>query len=260
MMNYHLGRDGQQLGVFTREQMAAGLASGTLRGTDLAWAEGMESWVSIGTLFPQGMGAPHSAPPSHPASSLQPQTCGLAIASLVLGICSFVLNCLTALPAVICGHLALGRIKRSGDGLTGRGLAIAGLVLGYLFLALLPFQAAILLPVMKQVIAKRDESHSIRHAQQLMVELKNYAAVHQGRYPATLDELVNARPELEHLLDPPSSQSGWTGEKGFEYSGGSAADPGKKVILISRYHSPTGQRIVARNNGSVKVENNTRSP
>ena len=81
----------------------------------------------------------------------QPKNCGLAIWSLVLGILS--LTCfylLTAIPAVICGHTALSRIKRSGGALTGDGLAIGGLVTGYLGIALsiflIPLLVAIAIP------------------------------------------------------------------------------------------------------------------
>lgn len=80
-----------------------------------------------------------------------PKNSGLAIWSLVLGILS--LTCfyiLTAIPAVICGHVAMSRIKRSGGALCGNGLAIAGLVTGYLGIALslvvLPMLLAIAIP------------------------------------------------------------------------------------------------------------------
>ena len=91
----------------------------------------------------------NGTPPS-PVPS-QPKNCGLAIWSLVLGILS--LTCFyifTAIPAVICGHTALSRIKRSGGALTGNGLAIGGLVTGYLGIAmsicLIPMLAAIAIP------------------------------------------------------------------------------------------------------------------
>lgn len=54
-------------------------------------------------------------------------TNGLAIATLVLGICGF------AIIPVIMGHIALKQIRERGDG--GYGLAIAGLILGYIALA-----------------------------------------------------------------------------------------------------------------------------
>jgi hypothetical protein len=81
----------------------------------------------------------------------QPKTSTLAIWSLVLGILSLV--CFTifaAIPGVICGHKALSKIKRSGGALTGQGLAIAGLVTGYLGIAwailFIPLMMAIAIP------------------------------------------------------------------------------------------------------------------
>jgi hypothetical protein len=48
----------------------------------------------------------------------------------VLAIVSLVSAFFVSLAAVICGHIALSQIKKTGE--KGRGLAIAGLVLGYL--------------------------------------------------------------------------------------------------------------------------------
>lgn len=67
----------------------------------------------------------------------QGETNVCAIWSLVLGILSLVCcGCFSAIPAVICGHIALNQIKESGDTQGGRGMAIAGLVLGYGLIAL----------------------------------------------------------------------------------------------------------------------------
>ena len=61
----------------------------------------------------------------------RPGTNGLAIASFICGLAFF---CgITAPVAVVLGHVALSQIKRTGE--SGRGLAIAGLVLGYLVVA-----------------------------------------------------------------------------------------------------------------------------
>ena len=40
-----------------------------------------------------------------------------------------------AVASLICGHMALSEIKKSGNILQGRGMAIAGLILGYLEIA-----------------------------------------------------------------------------------------------------------------------------
>lgn len=56
---------------------------------------------------------------------------GQALASLICGIAGFLgFGLLTGIPAVICGHLALARIKY-GRAVKGRGMAITGLVMGY---------------------------------------------------------------------------------------------------------------------------------
>lgn len=62
----------------------------------------------------------------------------MAVASLVLGILSMLGAMTFLLPpvlAVIFGHLALGETKRD-PALEGRGMAVAGLVMGYISLAL----------------------------------------------------------------------------------------------------------------------------
>jgi hypothetical protein len=89
-------------------------------------------------------------PPPAPAP-IEPKHSGFAIWSLVLGTLSS-LGCLffTGLPAVICGHIGYSRINRSNGTLTGRGLALAGLITGYigivLSLVLIPVALAIFIP------------------------------------------------------------------------------------------------------------------
>ncbi|QDA56335.1 DUF4190 domain-containing protein [Thermomonas aquatica] len=65
------------------------------------------------------------------------QTSTLAIISLVSGILGWtLLPFLGSIAAVIFGHMARGEIRRQPDRLEGDGLAVAGLVLGYLSIAL----------------------------------------------------------------------------------------------------------------------------
>ncbi|HEX4645606.1 MAG TPA: DUF4190 domain-containing protein [Verrucomicrobiae bacterium] len=77
-----------------------------------------------------------------------PRTSGLAIWSLVLGILSLVcFTIFSAIPGVICGHKALSQIKRSGDAITGQGLAIGGLVTGYIGMAMALFMIPMFLAI-----------------------------------------------------------------------------------------------------------------
>src|SRR5206468_10586341 len=76
-------------------------------------------------------------PPPSSAPSVAPSTAPAAIWSLVLAILSFTCgSLLTAIPAVICGHVALSKIRKSGGALRGKRIATAGLILGYLALVL----------------------------------------------------------------------------------------------------------------------------
>ena len=61
-------------------------------------------------------------------------TNGLAIAALVCGIAQFAVG-VTFIPAIICGHMARRQIRQTGEG--GDGMALAGLILGYVGGALL---------------------------------------------------------------------------------------------------------------------------
>ena len=88
------------------------------------------------------------------------KTSGLAISSLVLGILSFVcFSILTAIPGVICGHKALSQIKRSGGALAGKGMAIAGLIMGYIAIVLAMITIPILLSVaIPNFLKARDQA------------------------------------------------------------------------------------------------------
>jgi hypothetical protein len=68
-----------------------------------------------------------------------------AIISLVFGvICWVAIPFIGAIVAIVCGHVARGEIRRAPPGsIDGDGMAVAGLILGYLHLAL--FALAVLL-------------------------------------------------------------------------------------------------------------------
>lgn len=81
----------------------------------------------------------------------QKKTAGVAVASLVCGILGLIcFGPLGAIPAVICGHIARSRIRESAGALQGEGMALAGLILGYvsigLMVVMIPMYAAIAIP------------------------------------------------------------------------------------------------------------------
>ena len=122
-------------------------------------------------------------------TDLQKKTAGLAIASLVLGILGVTcIGPLGAIPAVICGHLANGKIKRATGTLQGEGLALAGLILGYIGIAfavlLLPLYLAIALPSFVRARAQAQQNACICNMKQLE------AAVEQAKLTGVMKPTV----------------------------------------------------------------------
>ena len=93
-------------------------------------------------------GAILTSSPATAAPPITPKTSGLAIAALILGILSFFTCALTAIPAIICGIISLIKIEKSGGSITGKGLAIAGIITPVLSFAM---SIAILMPALSRV-------------------------------------------------------------------------------------------------------------
>src|SRR2546423_9953491 len=62
-----------------------------------------------------------------------PRIAPLAIVSVVLAVLSFAcIPIVLVIPAIVCGHVAWSKIRKSGGALCGKGIAIVGLIVGYL--------------------------------------------------------------------------------------------------------------------------------
>lgn len=126
------------------------------------------------TKFCSSCGAPTTdAQGSAAAASAAPhagpgQTSGKAIASLVCGIINvFPLS----VVAIILGHISLSEIGKSAGRLKGRGMAIAGLVLGYLGVVAIPFiliLAAIAIPNLLRAKIAANEASAVGSMRNLL--------------------------------------------------------------------------------------------
>jgi hypothetical protein len=126
-MQIHILRNGTPSGPYSLDAVRSLLSNGSLQPYDLARVDGAEEWVPLASI---------------PGIVIAPLSSTLAIWSLVLGILGIAICGIPSLPAIICGHLAHHKIRKSQGLLTGSGLAIAGFVLGYIGLILLPVLAA----------------------------------------------------------------------------------------------------------------------
>ncbi len=113
------------------------------------------------------LATPPPPPPVQPVSRTAPS----AIWSLVLAILSFTCGFFTAIPAVICGHVARSKIRKSGGALGGMGVATAGLVLGYIALVLNVALFVMGIPLLVSMI--QSERERLHH---LTIERKEIAS------------------------------------------------------------------------------------
>ena len=90
-------------------------------------------------------------------NTLYPRTSSLAVVSLVFGILAWVppvLPFVGALVAVICGHAARSEIRRAPPGaIDGDGMALAGLILGWIQLAFIVIAIGIVILIAVGAIA-----------------------------------------------------------------------------------------------------------
>lgn len=130
-------QDGIQKGPVEPNEIHAMLTTGILYRSSLIWREGMEEWQPLQDTSDWQTFLSSNNPAAYPVGSPACRHSGLATASLICGISSLALmgmcfgGILTGIPAVICGHMATRQIKNAYPPMTGYGLAVAGLILGY---------------------------------------------------------------------------------------------------------------------------------
>jgi hypothetical protein len=181
-----------------------------------------------------------------------PQNSNKAIASLVCG----VLLCFgpfANIPAVILGHLSLADIKRSGERMSGKGLAIAGLVLGYFGIVLSTLYIVFVVFAVRGAMGKAipvNESMAILNLRTYSQALKKYAEkCPQQGYPATLLSLGPGAGDCTraNLIDfRLAGQSPVRQGYKFEYSTGvSGPEKVTAFALVARPVTPgfTGRRF-----------------
>lgn len=151
MADWFYGKDNTQHGPVSELEIRTLASSGQIDANTIVWREGMADWLPMkdvaefrelgasgGQLQAQApAGNPYNTPAAQQYGTVPTDT--LSIVSLVCGIMA-VLTCylwaLFGIPAVICGHMSLKKINASSTPIAGRGMAIAGLITGYIGIAL----------------------------------------------------------------------------------------------------------------------------
>lgn len=145
--------------------------------------------------------------PSPPALGPE-QNSGKAIASLICGFFAWIFP--AAVAAIILGHVSLSEIGRSAGRLTGRGMAIAGLVMGYAGLFFIPFIliiAAIAIPNLLRSRMAANEASAVGSLRTIDVAAISYSSQYGNGFPpslAAMDGAGNGSPSCDdpQLIDP----------------------------------------------------------
>jgi type IV pilus assembly protein PilA len=123
-----------------------------------------------------------------------PQSSGKAIGSLICGIFAFVFP--SAVAAIVLGHLALSEIRKSAGRLTGHGIAMTGLILGYAGVAAIPLiliVAAIAIPNLLRSRMVANEASAVGSLRVINSSAVNYSSTYQNDFPPSMEALAGPR-------------------------------------------------------------------
>lgn len=142
---FYADESGQQI-PFDEENFQDLVAQGNIKEGTLVWNETMSDWKPCGEARPDMFGiasSPSSSlssdpyqPPTIPPLTAPSQNDPLAVTSLVCGILSFTCMPLLGIVAVICGHMSRKKLVEQTGSTEGGGMSLAGLIMGYIGLAL----------------------------------------------------------------------------------------------------------------------------
>jgi hypothetical protein len=124
-------------------------------------------------------GGSPGVPSAGAVASGPPETSGKAITSLICSLLFFIP--LAFIAAIVFGHMGLSEIKKSTGRLKGKGLAIAGLVLGYVwvvFISIILIVAAIAIPNSLRARIAANESSAVYGVRRLVNAETTYAFRH----------------------------------------------------------------------------------
>ena len=202
------------------------------------------AWLNVPQAQAQYQSQQAYPPQAQPyPGQFQPQTDGKATASLILGILSILcFGLFTGLPAIILGHISRGNIEQSRGRLTGSGMALAGLILGYVSIAsTILLIAAIAIPNLTRSRMAGNESAAASNVRAINTSQVTYSTTYptQGyaRDLATLGPgpsgTCSGEGTAEHacLLDnilagARCTEGQWCSKGGYKYTVSAVCDSG----------------------------------
>ena len=135
-VEWYYAKDAERVGPVSYHELRGLIENGHVAQDDLVWTRGMEDWRPARDVaeLQQPYDAAHAEMPPVVYGAQAPRYHPLAIASLGTGIFGLLCCGLLSIAAIATGHVALAQIRMRPDQYMGHGLAVSGLVLGYIAL------------------------------------------------------------------------------------------------------------------------------
>jgi hypothetical protein len=185
-----IGNDQKQYDLVTVDDIRRWIADGRLNTQSLMREESDTEFRPLST-FPEfadafaakaaTMGVLPPLPTAAPAASAKMS--GIAVTSLVLGILGVFTCGVTALVGLILGIIAMVKVKNSGGRLGGNGIALAGTIVSAIFLFLIPFYAALMLPALAAAKQKAQSINCANNLKQLAIGVRIYSGDNKDQFP-----------------------------------------------------------------------------
>jgi type IV pilus assembly protein PilA len=198
----------------------------------------------------QALGAQSLAPQAIPPGTVVPppltpsETSGKAIASLICGLLGFIFP--AAVAAIILGHISRSEIRKSGGRLTGSGLALTGLIFGYLSVSFIPFLiiAAITIPNLLRARIAANEASAVSMVRTINVAEVTYASAHPDvGYACSLHDLRSTSDSIAKLEG---------GERyGYVFRIENCAEKAYAITAVPRAVNQTGARAFCSTEDAV---------
>lgn len=185
-----IGGDGKEYGPVSADELRRWITEGRANAQTKVQPEGGTEWVTLAACpdFADALSPNASVPGSPPplgTSSVPIKTSGLAITSLVLGICGLFTCGVASLVGLVLGLVALSQIKKSQGVLGGRGIALAGTIVSACFFLILPVYLAMFLPALANAKSKAQTINCVNNMKQLCLGVRMYIADSKDRFPAS---------------------------------------------------------------------------
>jgi hypothetical protein len=189
-----LGADNREYGPVPAEVVRRWIAERRLDAQSKIRREGDSTWKFLAD-FPEFQSAPGAASSaSHPSGTTPAptlaggkRTSGAALSAFVLGLLSPCTLGVLAIPGILVAIVALYKIGRSAGQMTGKKLAIGGLILSVLSLLIIPplFIVAVTKHRTFRTVSPVDPTKDcINHLQQLANAVRTYANDNNDRFPS----------------------------------------------------------------------------